>query len=142
MAALRALLPAFALLLLAGCAGEYPGSTIDPRSDFAEIIHGLYVQVFWWTMLILAVVWVALTWVIIKYREKPGDGKPRQIHGHLGLEIGWTVGPALIVVAIAIPTIQAVFATQRPISEDALVVEVTGHRFWWEFHYQIGRAHV
>jgi cytochrome c oxidase subunit II len=72
-------------------------------------------------------------------REVPGAArrckKPKQIRGHLGLEIGWTVGPALIVVAIAIPTIQAVFATQRPLSEDAIVVEVTGHRFWWEFHY-------
>jgi uncharacterized protein len=48
------------LLAVAGCAGEYPQSTIDPRTDFAEIIHNLYVQVFWWTMLILAVVWVGL----------------------------------------------------------------------------------
>ncbi len=134
-ARLAGLVPLFALLALAGCAGEYPQSTIDPRSDFAEVIHQLYVSVFWWTMLILAVVWVALTWVLIRYRAKPEDRKPRQIRGHLGLEIGWTVGPALIVVAIAIPTIQAVFATQRPISEDAMVVEVTGHRFWWEFHY-------
>jgi cytochrome c oxidase subunit II len=132
---LRALLPAFAMLLLAACAGEYPQSSIDPRTDFAEIIHGLYVSVFWWTMLILAVVWVAMTWVLVKFRAKPGDAKPKQVRGHLGLEIGWTVGPALIVVAIAIPTIQAVFATQRPISDDAMIVEVTGHRFWWEFHY-------
>ncbi len=132
---LRAALPLLALALLAGCAGEYPQSTIDPRTDFAEIIHSLYVQVFWWTMLILAVVWVALTWVIVRFRARPGDGTPKQIRGHLGLEIGWTVGPAIIVVLIAIPTIQAVFETQRPLSEDALVVEVTGHRFWWEFHY-------
>ena len=128
-------LPVLFLVLLAGCAGEFPQSTIDPRTDFAEIIHSLYVSVFWWTMLILAVVWVALTVTLIRFRAKPGDGKPKQIRGHMGLEIGWTVGPALIVVAIAIPTIQAVFATQRPISDDALVVEVTGHRFWWEFHY-------
>jgi cytochrome c oxidase subunit 2 len=57
------------------------------------------------------------------------------LRGHLGLEIGWTVAPAIIVVAIAIPTIRAVFATQRPASDDALIVEVTGHRFWWEFSY-------
>jgi cytochrome c oxidase subunit II len=125
----------FSVLLLAGCAGEYPQSSISPHSDFAEIIHSLYVSIFWWTMLIMAVVWVALAWVLVRYRRRPDDDRPRQIRGHLGLEIGWTVGPALIVIAIAIPTIQAVFATQRPISEDAMLVEVTGHRFWWEFHY-------
>jgi cytochrome c oxidase subunit II len=123
------------LLALAGCGGEHPQSTIAPHSDFAAIIHSLYVDIFWWTMVILAVVWVGVALVVVKFRAKPGDPKPRQIRGHLGLEVGWTVGPALIVVAIAIPTIQAVFATQRPVSDDALLVEVTGHRFWWEFHY-------
>ena len=122
-------------LFLAGCAQEYPQSSINPHSDFAEIIHSLYVSIFWWSMLILAVVWVLLAYVLVRFRARPGDAKPKQIRGHMGLEIGWTVGPALIVVAIAIPTIQAVFATQRPLSDDALTVEVTGHRFWWEFHY-------
>ncbi|TVP48239.1 MAG: cytochrome c oxidase subunit II [Gemmatimonadales bacterium] len=134
-APLRALLPILLLALATGCGVEYPQSTIDPRSDFAEIIHGLYVSIFWWTMLILAVVWIALSWTLVKFRARPDDPKPKQIRGHLGLEIGWTVGPALIVVAIAIPTIQAVFATQRPLEGDPIVVEVTGHRFWWEFHY-------
>jgi cytochrome c oxidase subunit 2 len=133
--AVRSVLPLAAIALLAGCAGEYPQSTIDPKTDFAEIIHSLYVSIFWWTMLILAVVWVGITYVVIRFRAKPGDPKPKQIRGHVGLEIAWTAGPALIVVAIAIPTIQAVFATQRPLAEDALVVEVTGHRFWWEFYY-------
>lgn len=122
-------------LLLVGCAEEYPQSTISPHTDFAEIIHSLYVSIFWWTMLIMAVVWVLLAYVLVKYRRKSEDEEPKQIRGHLGLEIGWTVGPALIVIAIAIPTIQAVFATQRPVSDDAMLVEVTGHQFWWEFHY-------
>jgi cytochrome c oxidase subunit II len=129
------LLAFLALLALTGCGDAYPQSTISPHSDFAEIIHSLYVSIFWWTMLILTVVWVLLAWVIVKFRAKPDDPRPKQIRGHMGLEIGWTVGPALIVIAIAIPTIQAVFATQRPLDEDNILVEVTGHRFWWEFHY-------
>jgi cytochrome c oxidase subunit II len=122
-------------ILLSGCAEEYPQSTINPKTDFAEIIHTLYTSVFWWTMVILAVVWVILAYVLVKFRAREGDGVPKQIRGHVGLELGWTVGPALIVIAITIPTIQGVFATQRPISDDALVVEVTGHRYWWQFHY-------
>jgi cytochrome c oxidase subunit II len=124
-------------LFLAGCgeASDFPQSTIHPHSDFAEIIHSLYVSIFWWTMLILAVVWILMAYILVKFRAKEGDPKPKQIRGHLGLEIGWTVGPALIVVAIVVPTIQAVFATQTPLSDDAMVVEVTGHQFWWEFHY-------
>lgn len=133
----RAVLVVLPVLLsaLAACSGDLPQSTIHPHSDFAEVIHSLYVSIFWWTMLILGVVWIPMAWILVRYRARPDDPRPRQIRGHLGLEIGWTVGPALIVVAIAIPTISAVFATQRPVSPDAMIVEVTGHQFWWEFHY-------
>ena len=41
----------------------------------------------------------------------------------------------LVVVAIVIPTIQGVFRAQRPPEGEALVVEVTGKRYWWSFHY-------
>ncbi|NIR45646.1 MAG: cytochrome c oxidase subunit II [Gemmatimonadetes bacterium] len=121
---------------LLGCGQDYPQSTIDPASgDFGAAIHSLYQTVFWWTMLILAVVWGVLGWVLFRYRARPGGPEPKRIHGHLGLEIGWTVGAAIIVVLITIPTIHTVFQTQREAGEDALVVEVIGHQWWWEFRY-------
>lgn len=130
----RTLLGLMGLGLLTACAGEYPQSSINPTTDFAETIHGLYVTIFWWSMLILTVVWVVLAYILVKFRERPDSQKPKQIHGNLGMEIAWTIGPALIVVAIAIPTIQAVFKTQTA-PEDAMVVEVIGHQYWWEFRY-------
>jgi cytochrome c oxidase subunit 2 len=123
------------VLLLSGCGVEYLQSTIDPVTDYGEVSQNLYVQVFWWTMIILAVVWALMAYILIRFREKPGQGEPKQIHGHMGLEIAWTIAPAIIVVAIVIPTIQGVFQVQRPPEGDALVVEVTGKRYWWSFHY-------
>lgn len=134
----RVFAPSF-LVLVAACGVDHPQSTISPTTDFAHIIQGLYVDIFWWTVLIGALVWILLGYIIIRFREKPGAEKPVQNHGNLGLEIGWTIGPALIVVAIAIPTIQAVFATQEPQAqpdgEQPLLVDVIGHQFWWEFRY-------
>ena len=121
--------------LLSACGEEYLQSTINPVTDYGEVTHSLYIQVFWWTMIILVVVLAVLAYVLIRFREKPGQERPRQIHGHMGLEIAWTIAPALIVVAIVIPTIQGVFAVQRPPDGDPLVVEVTGKRYWWKFHY-------
>jgi cytochrome c oxidase subunit 2 len=86
-------------------------------------------------MVILVVVWGVLAYVLIRFRARPGDEQPRKVRGNLILEIGWTSGAALIVVLIAIPTIRAVFRTQAPPGEDALVVEVVGHQWWWEFNY-------
>jgi cytochrome c oxidase subunit 2 len=103
-------------------------------SDFAEMIHGLYVDIFWWTLIILVVVWVALAYILIRFRARPDSPTPKQVHGHMGLEIGWTIVPALIVVAITLPTMQALFASQAG-ADDAFVVDVIGHQFWWEFRY-------
>ncbi len=124
-----------AAALLSACGEEYLQSTINPVTDYGEITHNIYITVFWWTMVILAVVTAVLAYVLIRFRERPGQERPKPIHGHMGLEIAWTIAPALIVVAIVIPTIQGVFALQRPPEGDALVVEVTGKRYWWKFHY-------
>ena len=124
-----------AAALLSACGEEYLQSTINPVTDYGEITHNIYITVFWWTMVILAVVTAVLAYVLIRFRERPGQERPKPIHGHMGLEIAWTIAPALIVVAIVIPTIQGVFAIQRPPEGDALVVEVTGKRYWWKFHY-------
>lgn len=124
-------------LLLAACGGEYPQSTIDPVTrDLGGPIQDLYELTFWVSMGILAVVWGLLAWVVIRYRERPGHEEPESAsRGNLLLEIGWTLIPALIVVAISVPSIMAVFDIQRPAGEDALVVDVIGHQWWWEFRY-------
>jgi cytochrome c oxidase subunit 2 len=124
-----------AVATLSACGEEYLQSTISPVTDYGEVTHNLYVQVFWWTMVILVVVWALMAYILIRFRERPGQEKPRQIHGHMGLEIAWTIAPAIIVVAIVIPTIKGVFQVQRPPDEEALVVEVIGKRYWWSFHY-------
>jgi cytochrome c oxidase subunit II len=120
---------------VAACGEEYLQSTINPVTDYGEATHKLYVQIFWWTMLILAVVWALLAYILVKFREKQGQERPRPVHGHVGLEIAWTLIPALIVVAIVIPTIRTIFEIQRPPEGDVLVVEVTGKRYWWSFHF-------
>jgi len=136
--AARSALALVAVALLVGCAGEFPQSTIDPKTDFAHTIHDLYGMITWITFWILVVVWALLAFVLVRFRERPDGDEPKQIHGHFGLEIAWTIVPAIIVVAIAVPTVQATFATQRGDPENAMVVEVIGHQFWWEFHYPQG----
>jgi cytochrome c oxidase subunit 2 len=138
MKSLRTFLATLVVAFLsAGCSleGDYPQSSVAPASDFAELIHGLYVDIFWWTLVILVIVWVVLAYILVRFRARPDSPKPKQIHGHMGLEIAWTIVPAIIVVAITIPTVQAVFSTQPTELEGSMVVDVIGHQFWWEFRY-------
>lgn len=122
--------------VLQGCNGVYPQSALHPNSDFAVRLDDLFDQILLWAVVVFVLVEGVLIYTIIKFRERPGSPRPREIHGHVLMEVGWTLAPALILVAIAIPTIQTIFLVDRPTTdEDALVVEVIGRQWWWEFRY-------
>jgi cytochrome c oxidase subunit 2 len=122
-------------VLVAGCAWEGPQSTLVPRSDFARAIADVYGLITGAVILIALVVSILLTWVLTRYRARPGAPEPRQTRGHTLLEIGWTVAPALVLLIIALPTIDVTFRTQRAPPEGALQVVVRGRQWWWEFRY-------
>lgn len=109
---------------------------IDPVGRLALEVDQLWRLVFWVAIAIFVLVMGLLLVAILRYRERPDDdGRlPKQIHGNPRLEALWTVIPALILAAVAVPTVQTIFELATP-PEDAMVVEVMGHQFWWEFVY-------
>ncbi|PYN50411.1 MAG: cytochrome c oxidase subunit II [Candidatus Rokuibacteriota bacterium] len=123
-------------LALGGCAWDAPMSTLAARSDYAREILHVYGIVTWVAIGIALVVGVALAWIIVRFRDQPGASRvPAQTRGHTLLEISWTIAPALVLLAIAIPTIQVIFRTQAAPPRDALEITVYGHQWWWEFRY-------
>lgn len=133
----RRFLPLLPLVFLAvaACATEYPQSTLIPKGDFAEMIDGVFYKTFWWALLVFVLVEGALVYVILRYRGKPGDAEPEQVHGNTTAEIIWTIIPALILAMIAVPTVQTIFKTYEQPQGDVVDVEVVGHQWWWEFRY-------
>lgn len=133
---LLSLLPV-ALLLLAACSGEpFPQSTLHPQSEFTRDIDGIFMTTVWWALVVFILVEGALVFIIWKFRGKPGDKEPEQVHGNTTVEIVWTVIPAVILAFIAVPTVKAIFKTYEvPEGQDVLEVQVIGHQWWWEFRY-------
>lgn len=123
-------------LTLTGC-GPEPQSAMLPASDFAELLQDLFENIFWWAVGVFVVVEGALVYALFKFRDRPGNEEAEQFHGHALLEIAWTLAPALILVAIFIPTAEAIFQVdQAPEDADeALKVEVIGNQWWWRFNY-------
>lgn len=139
--AFRAFLTTASLVLLSACAdpATYPQTTFAPISEYGRLLNRLFANTFWWTIGIMVLVEILLIVFVIKYRARPGAPQPKQIHGHTGLEITWTLIPAVIVLFIVVPTVGGIFATQAKADESALQVEVIGHQWWWEFRYpQLG----
>jgi cytochrome c oxidase subunit 2 len=127
---------AIAAALVGGCAWDAPMSTVVARSDFARSILHVYSIITWATAIIGVLVFLILAVVLVRFRARPGAPLPRQVRGHTLLEIGWTILPALILLLIAIPTIQVIFRTQTAAApQGALQVTVRGLQWWWEFRY-------
>jgi cytochrome c oxidase subunit 2 len=123
-------------LALVGCSPEhYPQTTLLPRGDFARIADNLLDTTVKWALLVFVLVEGVLVYAIFRFRGKPGDAEPHQTHGNTTVEIIWTVIPALILAAIAVPTVRAIFETNAVPGKDALTIEVIGHQWWWEFRY-------
>jgi cytochrome c oxidase subunit 2 len=122
-------------LALAGCSPErYPQTALLPLSDFARIGDHVQDQTFYWALGVFVLVEGALLYSIFRFRGRPDDPEPSQIHGNTTIEIVWTLIPALILAAIAVPTVKGIFDTNQT-PPDVMKIEVIGHQWWWEFHY-------
>jgi cytochrome c oxidase subunit 2 len=123
------------LMLAAGCQLEYPQSALHPKGEFARITDAVFMQTVWWAVLVFVLVQGALLYAMVRFRGRPGDAEPNQIHGNTTLEIVWTIIPAVILAVIAVPTVKAIFKTYEIPGDNPLTVEVIGHQWWWEFRY-------
>ena len=124
------------ILILVGCSGDpYPQSTLHPAADMSGAIDGLYRQIFWWAVVVFVVVQTALVVTVIRFRRRPNQPEPRHVYGNTFAEVAWTLAPAVILVFIAVPTIQTIFRVSGRAAPGALQVEVIGHQWWWEFRY-------
>ena len=95
----------------------------------------MYALIAWATTGVALVVMAVLAWVLLRYRGRPDSVLPPQTRGHTGLEIAWTVVPALVLLMIAVPTIRVIFTTQGSAPPGALGITVRAWQWWWEFRY-------
>ncbi len=128
-----------AALLLTSCSIiqiDSPLTTFDPAGPNADRIDDLFWLVFWIATIIFFLVMGALIVILVLFRDRDANSvrEPKQTHGNAKLEVVWTVIPALILAAIAVPTVSGVFDLTG-CDDDSMRVEVIGHQWWFEYHY-------
>lgn len=133
-----------ALVLAASAAAGNGGlAPPDPESPGAESIRDIYWLLVGIAGFIFLLVTVPLVIFIVRYRSGGRDREVEgpQVRGNRNLEIGWTVGAALILVVIAaavfykLPGIRKV---DEAGAADDLVVQVEGRQFYWLYRYPNG----
>ncbi len=124
--------------VLAGCSDTAKNNrqnSLEPKGPAAQTIDNLFKPVAVIAILVGIFICVATVYVGIKFRRRPGNENPKQVHGNTRLEIGWTIVPALILAIIAVPSVAAIFKLAEDPGPKALQVTVVGKQWWWEFQY-------
>ncbi|MCB0708735.1 MAG: cytochrome c oxidase subunit II [Chitinophagaceae bacterium] len=86
------------------------------------------------TGIIFFITQILLFWFSFKYQEK--DNRKAYYFAHsTKLELIWTTIPAIVLAILIVFGLKAWFKITGDAPKDAIVVEVTGHQFAWEFRY-------
>jgi len=128
------------LLVATGCAGDAPLDTLDPKGPEAKDIDGLLNPVLLIAAVVFLFVELGIVYLVVRFRRRKDDDDaelPTQTHGHLVLELGWTILPALILAGVAYGTLATLFELEEDPGEDALQIDVIGQQWWWEFQYDV-----
>jgi cytochrome c oxidase subunit II len=130
--------------LLAACDGRNP-SILNPQGPRAEEAAFL-----WWLMLglsapVLLLVTALLVGIIVRSRRRDADAftPPESASGPTTAHrrsLAWIVAggivlPVVLIVPLSVVTLFSLNRMEAPPDDDHLVVEVVGHRFWWEVRY-------
>jgi cytochrome c oxidase subunit 2 len=122
-----------AALAAGPAAAEYALNLPLPATGIAQQIYDLHTLVLWICFAIFLVVFVPMFYAIWRHRQSLGH-QAHAFHEHPLLEVAWTVAPALVLIAMAIPTTQVVLAMKDTGASD-ISIKVTGRQWKWEYEY-------
>jgi cytochrome c oxidase subunit II len=130
-------------------------------SPNADSIDSLYKIILYVAIVIFLIVEGTLIWSLVKYRAKRGEREGAQIHGNTPLELGWTIGAALILVVLTVVTFVYLGDIKNPPASGPgglastqvatidqpdpptdggkpLEIQVNGQQFMWRYEYPNG----
>jgi cytochrome c oxidase subunit 2 len=130
----RAALAGSLILILSSCVSNASQDTLKAHGSIARLENSLFIPVFWIAVAVFCLIAGLVSYCVFRFRARSDDEAPRQVHGNTRAEIAWTIAPALLLASIAIPTVKFVFDLST-FPKDALTINVTGHRWWWQADY-------
>jgi cytochrome c oxidase subunit 2 len=90
----------------------------------------------WPALVVMILVEVGIVFLVLRWRRRSNDERPKQTHGNTPLEIGWTIIPTIIIVVfVGIPMTPVLFDLGREPEDGAYPVTVRGERFNWFFEH-------
>jgi len=106
----------------------------EPASDHGVLVDRMLYVTLAVTFVVFVITQIALFWFAYKYQET--DNRKAFYYPHnYTLELIWTVIPAIVLSVLVGFGIFYWFKITGPAPKDAMVVEVVGKQYGWEFRY-------
>jgi cytochrome c oxidase subunit 2 len=129
----RLLAAASGLLALPAAHADWQLNLPPGVTEISRQIYDLHMLAFWICMVIMVLVFGALTYALIAFKKKDGV-KPATWDHSTTAEFVWTVIPVIILVVMAVPAARTlVFIEDTRDSE--LTIKITGYQWKWNYEY-------
>lgn len=113
----------------------------EQASTFALKVDGIYIATVLLCVFFAALVSVLVIVFAIKYRRKSPDEVPRQIAGHIGLEIFWTAIPLVLALGMFVWATVLYFHMTTP-PANTMEMYVVGKQWMWKLQHPEGKREI
>jgi cytochrome c oxidase subunit 2 len=122
-------------LLLSGCeVFSSPQNTFSPSGTVAADQKKWFLWAVWPALAIMIGVFLAILYILVRFRRKEGDPLPHQTHGNTLIEVTWTIAPAVLLMFF-VPVVIIGIVNFADIPDDSVEVDVFGVQWAWQFTY-------
>jgi cytochrome c oxidase subunit II len=129
------------MMVSAGTAWADAATPVNPEATNADAIDQIYRATLGVCVTIFVLVGGWLIYTAIRFRVRRGvvAPEPPQVHGSTRLEIGWTVVPVLILVALAAYTLDKLPTAENIGGKGEIQVQVLAQQYAFTYTYPNGK---
>lgn len=103
-------------------------------SELSRDIYDIHMTMLWICVVIAIFTFAAMIVAMIRFRKSKGAVADTTLLHNSRLEFTWTVIPAIILIVMAIPSVEKLIKIED-MSGSKLTVKVTGYQWYWQYEY-------
>ena len=127
----------FALLALIALPARADWSLLNMPKGVSELsreIYDMHMIMLWICLGIAVVTFGAMIFAMIRFRKSKGAVADTKLLHNARLEAAWTLVPTLILIAMAIPSVEKLIKIED-MSGSELTIKITGYQWYWQYEY-------
>jgi len=103
-------------------------------SELSREIYDMHMIMVWICLAIAVVTFGAMIFAMIRFRKSKGAVADTKLLHNARLEAAWTLVPTLILIAMAIPSVEKLIKIED-MSGSELTIKITGYQWYWQYEY-------